>query len=87
VKVYVPSERPDIVVLVPEPVAVVPPGLLVTVHVPDDGKLLSTTLPVAVAQVGCVMSPTTGAVGVIGWTGITTLEESGDVHPASLVTV
>ena len=40
------------VVVVPVPVVVVPPGVLVKVQVPDDGKLLKTTLPVEVAQVG-----------------------------------
>jgi len=54
------------VVLVPEPVVVVPPGVLVSVHVPVAGKPLNTTLPVATAHVGCVIVPTTGAVGVAG---------------------
>ena len=40
---------------------VVPPGVLVNVHVPDAGKLLKTTLPVATVQVGCVIVPTVGA--------------------------
>jgi len=57
---------PDSVVLVPVPVVVVPPGVRVKVHVPDDGKPLNNTLPVITLQVGCVMVPTTGAVGVIG---------------------
>ena len=52
VKVYVPAASPDIVVLVPVPVVFVPPGVLVNVHVPEAGKPLSTTLPVARAQVG-----------------------------------
>jgi hypothetical protein len=38
-------------VLVPVPL-VVPPGVLVRVHVPDAGKLLRTTLPVAAVHVG-----------------------------------
>jgi hypothetical protein len=57
---------PDSVVLVPVPVVVVPPGVRVKVHVPDDGKPLNNILPVITLQVGCVMVPTTGAVGVIG---------------------
>ena len=61
-----PDDRPVIVVLVPDPVVVAPPGFLVIVHVPDDGNPLSTTLPVEVAQEGCVIVPTTGAVGVAG---------------------
>ena len=52
VKEYVPAASPDIVVLVPVPVVVVPPGVLVNVHVPVTGKLLNITLPVARAQVG-----------------------------------
>ena len=52
--------------LVPVPVVVVPPGERVSVHVPEDGNPESTTLPVATEQVGCVMVPTVGAVGVAG---------------------
>lgn len=48
------------VVLVPVPV-VVPPGVLVRVHVPDAGKSLRTTLPVGTIQVGWVIVPTVGA--------------------------
>ena len=51
-----------IVVLVPVPVVTVPPGVLVSVQVPDGGKSLKTTLPVATAHVGCVIVPITGAV-------------------------
>jgi hypothetical protein len=64
VKVYVPGASPVIVVLVPEPVLVVPPGVRVTVHSPAEGRLLSITLPVGKAQVGCVTVPGTGAVGL-----------------------
>jgi len=63
-KVYVPDGIPDTVVLVPVPVAVVPPGDLVNVQVPDEGKPLSDTLPVVTAQVGWVIVPTVGADGV-----------------------
>jgi hypothetical protein len=52
------------VVLVPVPV-VVPPGVLVKVHVPDAGKLFNTTLPVATVQVGCVNVPNVGAGNVL----------------------
>ena len=43
---------------------VVPPGDLVSVHVPVAGKPDKTTLPVATLQVGWVIVPTVGAVGV-----------------------
>jgi len=48
----VPVGRRDIVVLVPVPEEVVPPGVLVMVHVPVDGKPFKITLPVAMRQVG-----------------------------------
>ena len=40
------------VVLVPDPVVVVPPGVLVKVQVPVAGKPLNITLPVPTLQVG-----------------------------------
>ena len=60
------------------------PGLIVQVPA---GKPFNTTLPVATVQVGWVMVPTVGAVGVAGCALITTLAEAGDVQPAALVTV
>ena len=42
------------------PVPAIAPGLIVQFPA---GKPLSTTLPVATAQVGCVIVPTVGAVG------------------------
>ena len=75
------------VVLMPDPVVIVPPGVLVSVHVPVEGKPLNTTLPVGTEHVGCVIVPTAGAVGVIGWVLITIFPVEGEVHPDSLVTV
>ena len=66
VKVWVPELSPLKVVLVPLPLVVVPPGLSVTVQVPDAGNPLKATLPVAKPQVGWVIVPTKGAVGVGG---------------------
>jgi len=86
-KVYELAERPDIVTIVPVPVTVVPSGVLVKVHVPVDGKLLKTTLPVATVQAGCVIVPIVGAVGVIGCVLIITLFRGSEVHPDALVTV
>ena len=50
----------------PVPVVMIPPGLRVNVHVPEEGKPLNTKLPVASMHVGWVIVPTTGAVGVGG---------------------
>ena len=75
------------VVLVPVPVVVAPPGLVVTVHVPVAGKPFNITVPVATVHVGCVIVPATGAVGVTGCTLITTLADALEVQPAALVTV
>ena len=67
-----------------DPVPEILPGLIVQVPA---GKPFSTTLPVATAQVGWVMVPTVGAVGVVGCALMTTLAEAGEVQPAALVTV
>jgi hypothetical protein len=76
-----------IVVLVPIPVVVTDPGVLVRVQVPVDGNPLNTTLPVATVQVGWVIVPTTGAVGVAGWALITIFDDAADMQPNELVTV
>jgi len=73
--------------LVPVPVEVVPPGVLVNVQVPVAGNPFKTTLPVAKAQVGWVIVPKTGGVGVTGWVLITTFADAAEVHPTALVTV
>lgn len=87
VKVYVPARSVEIVVVIPVPVFVTEPGVRTIVQVPVDGNPLKITLPVDNAQVGCVIVPTTGAVGVTGCKLITTLADDTDVHPAALVTV
>jgi hypothetical protein len=61
VKLYVAGARPDTVKLEPEPD--IAPGLIVQF---PEGNPFSTTLPVASAQVGIVIVPTVGAVGVVG---------------------
>ena len=70
------------VLLAVEPV--IAPGLIVQL---PEGKPFNTTLPVATAQVGCVMMPTNGAVGVAGRALMTTSADSSEIHPAALVTV
>jgi hypothetical protein len=77
---------PDIVVLVPVPV-VIPAGVLVNVQVPVAGKPSKITPPVAMVQVGWVIVPTTGGVGVNGCVLMTTLPDAEEVHPEALVTV
>jgi hypothetical protein len=81
VKVYVPDGRVETVVVLPEPETVTPPGVLVNVQLPVDGRLLKTTLPVDNAHVGCVIAPTTGGVGDDGCGVITTLADGADIHP------
>ena len=44
-------------------------------------------LPVATAQVGWVIVPATGALGVAGCASTTTLELAADSQPAALVSV
>ena len=81
------AESPDMVVLVPEPFVVVPPGDLVRVHDPDEGNPFNTTLPVARVQVDWVMVPTEGAAGVEGGVLITTFPVAEEVQPEAFVTV
>lgn len=64
VKVYVPAARSEIVTLVPVPGVKIPPGLRVRVHVPVEGNLFSTTLPVGTVQVGLVIVPISGEEGM-----------------------
>jgi hypothetical protein len=66
--------------VVPVPVVVTAPGLRVNVHVPVAGKPLRSTLPVDTVQVGWVIVPTTGAVGVAGCVLITTFAEVVEVQ-------
>lgn len=87
VNVYDPASRPVIVLVVPVPVVIIPPGDLVIVHVPVAGNPLNATLPVERAHVGCVIVPTTGGVGVGGWAVITTLADEAEIQTLALVTV
>jgi len=82
VKLYVPVARPVMVLVGVLPVMA--PGLIVQLPA---GRPLRTTDPVATVHVGCVIVPTTGAVGVGGCALITTFAVAVDVQPAALVTV
>ena len=84
---YVPGFIPLMVVLVPVPLVVAPPGLAVRVQVPDAGSPVKNTLPVVTLQVGWVIVPTPGASGVTRGRFITTEPEAGEVQPSLLVTV
>ena len=63
---------------------VIAPGFIVQLPA---GRPLSITDPVATAQVGCVIAPTTGAVGTAGCAFIITFTVAGEIHPAAVVTV
>lgn len=82
-----PAASPDIVLDVPVPVTVVPPGETVRVQVSTAGNPLSITLPVASTQVGWVIVPTTGAVGVEGWVFMTIFDDGDEVRLFASVTV
>lgn len=87
VNVQFPAGKPVRVVEIPLPVVLIPPGFRVTVQSPEEGRPFRVTLPVATSQSGCIVSPIDGAAGTSGGVLMFTLEEVGDVHPASLVTV
>ena len=84
---YVPEDKPETVVLTPVPVLVTDPGLRVNVQLPTDGKPLNATLPVANAQLGCVIVPNVGVLGVEGAALITTFPLATDTQPSAFVTV
>ena len=44
-------------------------------------------LPVAVAQLGWVIAPATGALGVAGCASITTSKLDAEIHPNAFVSV
>ena len=75
------------VAVVPVPVIVVEPTDSVIVQVPAAGKPLKATLPVAVAQVGCVIVPIVGAFGVEIDAFITAFKEATEVQPTEFVTL
>jgi hypothetical protein len=52
VKVNTPPPRFVIVLVIPLPEVAVPPGNWVIIHEPEEGKPLSTTLPVGTEKVG-----------------------------------
>ena len=64
----------------------IPPGILVKVHVPVAGKEFNTTVPVAIAHVGWVTVPIDGVVGIAHAALIVTFAEGTDVHPGATVT-
>ena len=68
------------------PVPAIEPGF--KVHVPVAGRPVNTTLPVGSAhEEGCFIVLVIGAKGASGAAIITTLEDSNEIHPASLVTL
>ena len=68
------------------PVPAIAPGLII--QIPAAGRPFNTTLPVvAIQDDGWVIVPIIGAVGATGAGLITTLADSTDIHPASLVTL
>jgi hypothetical protein len=70
------------VAVLPVPVVVIPPGELVIVHIPVDGKPFKTTLPVVTLQVGWVIIPGIGAEGTDGRAFITMFADATEVQPA-----
>jgi hypothetical protein len=72
------TAKPESVVVAPLPA--IAPGLIV--HAPA-GNPLNATLPVGVAQVGCVMVPTIGTAAV-GIALMTTLVLAPEIHPVAV---
>ena len=87
VKLYEPGSSPGTVNEVPDAVTVMLPGKRVSVQFPCAGSPLMITLPVGRSQVGCVMAPGTGAVGVEGCGLMTTPVDGAETHPSLFLTV
>ena len=83
--VNVPEGIPLMVAVVVFPVVVIPPGLRVTIQLPD-GKPLNTTEPVDMVQLGWVTAATDGACGLIGRAFIVILT-AGEIQPAAFLAV
>lgn len=66
---------------------VILPGVLVRVHVPDEGRLLRVMVPVATVHVGWIVLPATGATGVTGCSLIVTPVDAAEMQPDAFVTV
>lgn len=79
-----PEGNPVKLPVVPDEFNVRPPGELVTVQVPIEGSPLNATVPVDIKQVGWVIVPITGGVGV--YKLMAALLEKTEVHPAEFVT-
>ncbi len=75
------------VVLVPEPVVVMPPGVRVMVQSPVAGRLLSITLPPGLAQDGCVTVPGTGAAGLAFTVSVYVADAAAQGEPSGLFVV
>jgi hypothetical protein len=82
-----PAERPFIVSVTPVPTFSIVPGYLITVHVPEEGKPIRMTLPVARVHVGDIILLITGAVGVDGLSITVKLADGGETQLAAFVTV
>ena len=87
VKLYEPGLRPWTVVDVPVAVMMTLPGKRVSVQLPWAGSPLMITLPVGSSQVGWVMTPGIGGVGVGGCELMITVDDGAEVHPSALATV
>lgn len=81
-----PGASPVTVIEVPVPVDC-PPGVCVRVHVPVDGSPLRMTLPVATAQVGCVLVPIVGAAGFAYTVRVYVAEAATQRPPTGLLVV
>jgi len=62
-KVYDPGGTPETEAVVPDPEVVTPPGVRVTVHVPEEGRSRRLTVPPGVVQSGWITELITGAWG------------------------
>ena len=72
VKLYLPVDNPDMVVLAVDPVTA--PGLMVQL---PESRPVKITLPVVIKQVGCVIVPITGVEGALFTVIVSSFEVAG----------
>jgi hypothetical protein len=75
------------VVEVPLPVVVMPPGVRVIVQSPDEGNPFSWILPVETKHVVCVIVPIEGAAGLWLTVIVVDAEAEGPLHPFAVTLI
>jgi hypothetical protein len=72
------------VVVVPLPDVITPPGVRIIIQSPEEGNPFNTTLPIEMKQVGWVIVPIVGAAGVALTVTVVEAAADGPLHPFAI---